>query len=318
MHVPLLIFVIACYGLIISAAQASCGTASCSVNTGAESLATGHKQKLIIDLRYEFIDQNQPRAGSRKVAVGEIRRHHDEVRTINRNFISTLDYRHSPAWGVALQAPLVGRTHNHNHNHHGAVIPEQWSFNELGDVRVLGRYYFAEEESTSLSASFNFGVKLPTGSIDITNAKGDRAERSLQPGSGSTDVLLGASYHRQLAANPSTSWFTSALWQQPIATRGAYEPGARLSLDIGVRHGVTQRLTALLQLNSQWRGRDRGREAESEDSGGTEVNISPGVSYALTPDFDIYGFFQQPVYQHVNGVQVVADWSALAGISQRF
>lgn len=318
MHVRLLVFAVACYGLMASAAQASCGTASCSVNTGAESLGTGHEKKLTIDLRYEFIDQSQPRAGSRKVAVGEIRRHHDEVRTINRNFISTLDYRLSPTWGVALQAPLVSRTHDHNHNHHGAVIPEQWSFTELGDARVLGRYYFAEEESTSLSANFNFGVKLPTGSTDVTNAEGDRAERSLQPGSGSTDVLLGASYRRQFAASPSRSWFASALWQQPVATRGAYEPGARLSLDIGLRHGVTEHLTALLQLNSQWRGRDRGREAEPEDSGGTEVNISPGVRYALTPDLDIYGFLQQPIYQHVNGVQVAADWSALAGISQRF
>ena len=48
------------------------------------------------------------------------------------------------------------------------------------------------------------------------------------------------------------------------------------------------------------------------------VNISPGVRYGLTPDLDLYGFIQQPVYQRVNGVQLTADWSALAGISQRF
>ncbi|MDO9371333.1 MAG: TonB-dependent receptor [Gammaproteobacteria bacterium] len=318
MRIRLLIFAVACYGFMATAGQASCGTASCSVNTDAETLGVEREKKLAIDLHYEFIGQNQLRAGSRKVAIGEIRRHHDEVRTINRNFIATLDYRLSPAWGVALQAPLVSRTHDHNHNHHGAVIPEQWSFTELGDTRVLGRYYFAEEKSTSLSASFNFGVKLPSGSTDVTNAKGDRAERSLQPGSGSTDVLFGASYRRQFAANPSISWFASALWQKPVATRGAYEPGARLSLDMGLRHDVTERLTALLQLNSQWRRRDRGHEAESEDSGGTFVNISPGVRYALTPDLDIYGFLQQPIYQHVNGVQLTADWSALAGMSQRF
>ncbi|MDA1107697.1 MAG: hypothetical protein O2845_04850 [Proteobacteria bacterium] len=44
MHVRLLIFAVACYGLVATAAQASCGTASCSVNTGTESLGTGHEK----------------------------------------------------------------------------------------------------------------------------------------------------------------------------------------------------------------------------------------------------------------------------------
>ena len=47
---------------------------------------------LRLDLRYEFIDQDQPRHGSNKVGVGELSQHHDEVRTINRNWLATLDY----------------------------------------------------------------------------------------------------------------------------------------------------------------------------------------------------------------------------------
>jgi hypothetical protein len=33
------------------------------------------------DFRYEYIDQDQPMSGSRRVGVGEIPAHHDEVRT---------------------------------------------------------------------------------------------------------------------------------------------------------------------------------------------------------------------------------------------
>ena len=62
----------------------------------------------------------------------------------------------------------------------------------------------------------------------------------------------------------------------------------------------------------------QGANANPQDTGGTFVNISPGLRYALSPDLDIYGFLQQPIYQHVNGVQLTSDWSALAGVSQRF
>ena len=251
-----------CAGTIVApAAQASCSSSVCSINTGAEAQGLSKIGQSRLDIRFEFIDQNQPRAGSRDIALGEIRRHHDEVRTINRNLIAALDHRYSAAWGVTVQAPLINRTHDHNHNHHGAVIPEQWSFTKLGDARVLGRYYFSEDESAGSSTSFNFGLKLPTGSTGLVNADGDQAERSLQPGSGSTDGLLGVSYYRPLASHQSSA-FASALWQKPVTTRGNYKPGARMSLDLGLRHSFTGHLTALLQLNTQWRGRDHGLEAE--------------------------------------------------------
>ncbi len=42
--------------------------------------------------------------------------------------------------------------------------------------------------------------------------------------------------------------------------------------------------------------------------------LSPGASWALTPRISVYGFVQKPIYQYVNGVQLTADWSAVAGI----
>ena len=38
---------------------------------------------------------------------------------------------------------------------------------------------------------FTFGLKLPTGKYDVTNDEGEQAERTLQPGTGTTDLLLG-------------------------------------------------------------------------------------------------------------------------------
>jgi hypothetical protein len=74
----------------------------------------------------------------------------------------------------------------------------------------------------------------------------------------------------------------------------------------------------MAQLNLLHKYRDRGAEAEPESSGGNFVFVSPGMSWALTRSLQVYGFVQLPLYQSVNGVQLTADWAAVAGISTRF
>ena len=183
-------------------AHASCGSAFCLINTqwGLQGLWSEPGGRA--DLRYEFIDQDQPRAGRDAVGVGEIPRHHDEVRTLNRNLIATLDYGFDAAWGVSFALPVVSRDHRHIHNHHGEKLDESWQFTRLGDARVLGRYQFPavqEETGRTRFVGLLFGAKLPTGSFDVTNDEGEAAERTLQPGSGTTDAVLGASYREVLS-----------------------------------------------------------------------------------------------------------------------
>jgi hypothetical protein len=67
--------------------------------------------------------QDQPRSGTRDLAVGEIPAHHDEVLTLNRNLIGALDYTFSPDWAVNLLVPLVDRDHRHIHFEPGTDSP---------------------------------------------------------------------------------------------------------------------------------------------------------------------------------------------------
>ena len=121
-------------------AHASCGAAFCSVNTDWTSEATGLAEGSVFDVRYEHIRQDQPRAGSRRVGVGEIRKHHDEVRTLNRNLVGTFTHTFANGFGLSVSAPFMDRDHLHLHNHRGAVLREEWNFREWGDVRITGRY----------------------------------------------------------------------------------------------------------------------------------------------------------------------------------
>jgi hypothetical protein len=297
-------------------AGAGCGSAFCSLNTNWSTQGAWTEPGGRFDLRYEFIDQDQPRTGTEDVGVGQIPRHHDEVRTINRNTIAGFDYTFDANWGVGVQLPVVDRSHEHIHNHAGGQIPEAWSFTEPGDARVVSRYRFTPAQTHAGSFGLQFGVKLPTGKIDVANDDGDVAERSLQPGSGTTDAILGAFYSGPLG-NQAT-WFADVNWQAPLGERDEYKPGTRAGFDIGASYPWTGRVALLLQLNTLWKDRDRGSNAEPEDTGGTFVHLSPGLSLAPGQKTQLYGFVQVPLYQRVNGVQLVADWSVAAGLSHRF
>ena len=74
----------------------------------------------------------------------------------------------------------------------------------------------------------------------------------------------------------------------------------------------------MLQANYVAKGRDSGAQAEPDDSGQRQLFLSPGMSYNITRDMQAYTYVQVPIYQSVNGVQLTADWSALAGVSFRF
>jgi hypothetical protein len=304
---------------VAGTAHASCGSAFCSINTDWGAGTTGLAEGSTLDVRYENIRQDRPRAGSRNVAVGAIPHHHDEVRTFNQNLIATYSHTWASGWGLSATVPFVDRDHLHIHNHQGEQLPEQWKFRELGDVRLMGRYqrFLEGSDAAPRMAGIFFGLKLPTGRTNVANDEGELAERSLQPGSGTTDLVAGVLYHQQIAAS-GAAWFSQLQLQQPLNSHDDFRPGAQLALDVGYAHPFTQRFSGLLQLNTVLKRRDSGAQAEPEDSGGRFVFLSPGVSYKAGEMFRVYAYYQHPLYQHVNGVQLTARRAVVVGVSTRF
>jgi hypothetical protein len=48
------------------------------------------------------------------------------------------------------------------------------------------------------------------------------------------------------------------------------------------------------------------------------VTLSPGIAFGLTNDTQLYAFYQRPLYQRVNGVQLSTKDAFALGISTRF
>jgi hypothetical protein len=293
------------------AARASCGSAFCTINTSWDAHGASLEPGARLDLRFEYIPQLRRKGGGES--------EHDELQTYNRNLLATFDYTFNPDWGVNVLAPVVNRFHRHTEVATGEV--ESWRFTELGDMRVVLRRRLGASEnhdSGAMSASgVNFGLKLPTGRTDLRNADGERAERTLQPGSGTTDGLLGAYYMQHLPMR-DLAWFVQGLAQVALNEDENYRPGRRLTFDIGMRYDVNERFGLLAQLNALQRGRDTGGQAEHDHTGGTFLFASPGASYAFTRQLQAYAFVQLPLYQHVNGPQLVPRYAIALGLNTRF
>ncbi len=94
-----------------------------------------------------------------------------------------------------------------------------------------GRHRSLQRPPTARSSPASFDLKLPTSKFDVANSDGDLAERSLQLGSGTTDVILGG-YFRQVSAVAQSSWFvqTQGQWASHTRVRRAGCRGYRRSL----------------------------------------------------------------------------------------
>ena len=301
-----------------AAANASCGSAFCALNTMWSTQGVpADAGTARLDMRYEYVSQNQLLMGSRRISQTDDTSDTTELRTVNQNLVTTLDYAFSRNWAVSASVPIVHREHSHIADPMGAATEENWKFTKVADARVLGLYRFDNEKNPLVSYGLTFGVKLPTGDHRVRNSDGALAERPLQPGSGSTDLIFGGFYSGVALTNDS-SWWVQALVQQAVQTKDNFKPGTQYQLNFGYRHPFDSSFRGLLQLNTLVKGRDSGEEAEPELSGSKTVFLSPGISYSITHDAELYGFLQLPIYRYVNGIQLSASRAWVFGVTTRF
>jgi hypothetical protein len=300
--------------IVLGEAQASCGAAFCSASNDWLSLTQGVTQGWRVWGQLEYINMSQLREGTDKASYGTITDGHEEIKTINRNLLMGLEYGFDQDWSVGLVLPYSNREHSHNHYDQGMPELESWQFDDLGDVRLNLRYQPKSHHAGDLTWSLNGGLKLPTGKIDVRNADGEEAERSVQPGTGTTDLLLGGGLAYAPLSLPG-NLFANASAQLPLNDRDGYQPGWRAGLQAGWQYPVTGKLDLLLQASYLHIGRDDGVNAEPKESGRTQVAVVPGISYAWTRNLNLFAQVELPVYQDVNGIQLTYDYALSGGLS---
>lgn len=301
-------------------ALASCGGAFCTLLTDDFAPGSWTHTGWRSELRFEYLNQTTLRAGTHSPDAAALASEEAIERSSrNANLIGSIDYAFTHALSIGLQIPLIDRAHTHDlpaDADHGTAITESWQYTRLGDVRALLRYQQAGGDDGARLLGVTAGLKLPTGSTTVTNADGTPAERTLQPGTGTLDVVMGGTVRSVLS--PRDAAFGALTGSVATHSHDGYRPGARVELSAGWSHALSPTWGTALQLNALHKARDAGEHAEPDNSGLTTLLLSPGLTLALSDESSAYAFVQLPLYQQVNGIQLVQKWSLAAGLTRHF
>lgn len=310
-----------------AAAHASCGSSSCPLDLNALNAPVAGQ--FGFDLSFQYINQFHPMIGTHGALVGEIPTDHVEVRTTNRIATAAVSYAVSRDLFVSVSVPWISRSHFHLED---GVTPESWKLNAIGDVTLQSRYrVFASRKSSAAGLWLIGGVKLPTGPHDLRNAQGETAEVTLQPGSGTTDGIVGLSWQSGVTRATSVEgmmgniavipFFVTSTYQFRAGDVGGYRLGNELQMNMGTAYPLSRTSIALFQINGRYRAKDRMvNGAFNEDTlftGGTYVYASPGVRVD-THGMGVYALVQIPLYQKVNELQLTSRANVVIGVQHRF
>jgi len=276
-------------------------------------------------VEYDYIDQDELRSGTRSAAgvPDGVELEHD---TLNQYVTTGISYSPDPAWSISLYAPYVIRSHSTYGNVDAAQpLPFLSSSrsSSLGDLRIIGAYQGLLPEN---NLGIQLGVKLPTGrygtaiNFDQGPKAGTPLDASLQPGTGSTDVIVGAYYHQPISRNLEmfvNGQFQSAMRHHMDEPGNDYRPGNSTTASFGLRYAPNPHWVPQLQVNLVHKAPDQGALADIQSTAGTVAYVSPGFT-AQFASLHVFGFIQLPVYSNLYGYQLFPHATASVGASYGF
>ncbi len=236
-----------------------------------------------VDVRYDYVDQNRRNNDA-----------HAHFFAVHRNVTTTLETNlGGQVWSLSI--PRVDRTLRTN------ILPTLLNPNPantsqdvsgLGDIALSTRLKWSDYTLIA-------GVKLPTGADDLTL---NVSRRYLQPGTGSTDLML--ALRREYSADADHPWFFWQVGAQGAVASGPnFRPGTTLSGTLGARYGWTESLNFSLQTTAIRQFRDKntmnaaGFTAYAEDleSAAFSTHIAAGLTYQLGAKTSAYLFYSTPL-----------------------
>jgi hypothetical protein len=289
----------------VGALACACG---CGVfDVGADTLPSG-ATGLTVWLRYSYMNQNQNWEGSSKAPASD-----NGDKELQTDFYTAgAEYMVSDNWMMMGELPVYQRALTTTDD--GTVFGPAGSIytghiTDLGDLQLSSIYTGLSDD---MSTGLIFGIKLPTGNYTGPNGTlgGAELDRDSLPGTGSTDIIVGAYHAGSLNFDGSLAYFVQARYQFAFLTRDAYRPGNELDGAVGVSYdfgqtGPLSKLAPTLQLIGSYRGNDSGPNADPLNSGYKRLLVAPGIETRFG-NMRLYVDVAFPVYQYTNAASNVA------------
>jgi hypothetical protein len=307
--------------------QRSNACASCGCTLSADA-AMGYSAMpgWRLSIEYDYIDQNQLRSGTHAVS-GVPAGTELEHETVNQYVTTGLSYSPSSSWNVTLLIPYVIRSHStygiYDPTHPLPELSRSFS-SSLGDIKLIGSY---QGLLPTNNLGIQLGMKLPSGQYGTAvqfysgpNA-GTPLDASLQPGTGSTDVIVGAYYYQAISQDFDAfvnGQFQSAVKHKMDQPGNDYRPGNSTTVSFGLRYEGNPRWVPQLQVNVLHKSPDQGALADVQNTAGNVVFLSPGITAQLASSLHLFAFAQLPLYSNLYGNQLFPRWTASAGLTYAF
>ena len=334
-----------------STSAVACATCGCSLSTDA-AMGYGSATGWRVSLQYDFINQDQLRSGTSPVSSAQVAQINNgggsqevEHQTINRYTTLGVSYAPNADWNFRVLVPYIDRTHTTYGNATTSMLTPSdisgASITGLGDIKLIAGFQGLLPDK---NLGVQLGIKLPTGDYGGANAAGtgvvgrspapfttgpnsqvpspgNLVDTSLQPGNGSTDLIVGAYYHQALSLD--VNGFVNGQFQASVThlldQQGQdYRPGNTSTVSFGARYEANPMLVPQLQVNISRKGADQGALADTTDTAGTVAYLSPGISVSVTRGISAFAFVQVPIWSHLSGYQLFPRWTATLGMSYGF
>lgn len=279
----------------------ACGCSVFDVGAGT-MMPVNSESGFSLWFRYSFMDQNRNWEGSSKAPASD----NSDIRIKTSFYTVGGNVMIDRSWSVMAELPVYSRRFTSTDD--GSVAGPARSLytanlTDLGDM-TLGAIYtgLSEDRSTGLS----LGIKLPTGNYTGPAGPlgGAEFDRDTLPGTGSTDLVIGAYHVGGINADDSLAWFVQAKYVFAALTRNGYRPGNELNGALGLTwsfgsRGSQTRITPVLQLIGSYRERDSGAASDPDNSGYKRLLLAPGVETRIGK-VRLYADVEFPEYQYTN------------------
>lgn len=316
------------FALAVPNAGASCGSANCFLVTGTQEGISVPGQ-MTLDVSYRYIPMDIFHRGSSKTNEAVVPKvdfenriiipdHHREVRTINELLQVDVGYGVTDKLTVQVAIPLKNdRSHEHfdEVGEPGEFFTREDGSSGLGDIRVIAKY--APIVLTRHLVVVGGGLKLPSGEYKLHDTLGKINEPTIMPGSGSYDFLFSAFYDYQIVPHSLDAFFSGS-YQLTTENDLDYEFGNQILLNAGLGYLLTEKVSVSGQINLREAKRDKFIGGGVSSTGGTWINITPGIRVQASDNLGLYTFLQIPVLQDVNEVNLVARFGLAIGASYTF
>jgi len=328
----------------------ACATCGCSLSSDAAmgySATSGWR----ISLEYDYINQDQLRTGSSTISASRVAGINDaggnqevEHDTINRYTTLGIAYSPNADWNFKFMLPYIDRSHATFGNATNPITPDQLSgatSTGVGDAKIIAAY---QGLLPTHNLGLELGIKLPTGDYGGPNAAGtgivgrnpvtfttgpnsqqpfpgNLLDTSLNPGTGSTDLIVGAYYFQPVSQNFDAfvnGQFQAAVSQGLNQTGADYRPGNQATVSFGLRYEADPAFIPQLQVNISRKGSDEGALADSTDTAGIVAYLAPGLTMRVVNSLYVYTFVQLPIYSKLDGYQLFPRWTDAVGLSYAF